>query len=52
MPGCCGNSTPDNVVWTVTYTLNGEKITEDVIGEQNARVAIIRAGNGTMRRKS
>lgn len=49
MPGCCGNQTPDNSVWTVTFP---DGSTSDVIGEQAATVAIIKAGGGSKRKKS
>lgn len=49
MGGCCGNATPDNSIWTVTFP-NGSK--QDFIGEQNALVAITKAGGGTKRCKS
>lgn len=49
MPGCCGNQTPDNTVWTVTLPDN---TTHDVIGEMNALVMITKAGGGTKTKKS
>lgn len=49
MAGCCGNQTPDNTVWTVTFP---DGSSQDFIGEQNALVAKTRAGGGTMRKKA
>lgn len=49
MAGCCGQSTPDNSIWTVTFP---DGSTQDVIGEQKALVAITKAGGGTKRKKS
>lgn len=49
MPGCCGQSTPDNTVWTVTLP---DGSTHDVIGEMAALVMITRAGGGTKTKKS
>lgn len=49
MPGCCGGSTPDNSIWTVTFP---DGSTQDFIGEQNALVALTRAGGGTKTKKS
>lgn len=50
MAGCCGNSTPDNTIWTVTSP--DGKITKDVIGEQNAIIERTRNGGGTIKKKS
>jgi hypothetical protein len=49
MPGCCGQSTPDNTVWVVTLPDN---TTQEVIGEVNALVMITKAGGGTKTKKS
>jgi len=47
--GCCGNSTPDNTIWTVTLP-SGE--TKEVIGQQNALIEQTRAGGGTIKKKA
>lgn len=49
MPGCCGGTTPDNSIWTVTLP---DGSTQDVIGEMNALVMITKAGGGTKTKKS
>jgi hypothetical protein len=47
MAGCCGQN-PDNTIWTVTFP---DGSTQDFIGEQNALVALTRAGGGTKKKK-
>lgn len=49
MPGCCGQSTPDNTIWIVTLP---DGSTHEVIGEMNAIVMNTKNGGGTRKKKS